>query len=93
MQLQAYFLQRTRFLHMSRNNFVPLKLNLVLSRWEVPSWGAAAAKLQQTSVTGYLCGVENVDYLAEDGVAFALVFLADQLDVPKFAEVEVSLLL
>lgn len=49
--------------------------------------------MQQTPVTTYLCCVENVDYLAEDGVVFALVFLANQLDVPKFAEVEVSLLL
>lgn len=52
-----------------------------------------ASKLQRTSLTAYLCRVENVDYLAEDGVVFALVFLADQLNVPKFAEVEVSLLL
>lgn len=41
-----------RFLHTSRNNLVPLKWNLVPSRWEGPSWGAVAAKLQQTSVTG-----------------------------------------
>lgn len=33
-------------------------------------------------VDRYLCCVENVDYLAEDGVVFTLVFLADQLNVP-----------
>lgn len=31
---------------------------------------------------GYLCGVENVNYPAEDRAAFTLMFLADELNVP-----------
>lgn len=41
----------------------------------------------------YLCGVENVHDLGEDGVALVLVLLADELDVPQLAEVEIPLLL
>lgn len=40
----------------------------------------------------YLCGIEYVYYPGKDGVVFTLVFLADELDVPQFAEVEISLL-
>lgn len=40
----------------------------------------------------YLCGIQNVNYPAQNGVVFGLVFLTDQFNVSKFAEVEISLL-
>ena len=41
----------------------------------------------------YLCGVEYIHYFAEGGVVVAVVLLADELDVPQLAKVEVPLLL
>lgn len=41
----------------------------------------------------FLGGVENADDARDDGAVLAFVFLADELDVPEFAEVEVALLL
>lgn len=40
-----------------------------------------------------LSGVENADDARDDRAVFAFVFLADQLDVTQFAEIEVSLFL
>lgn len=41
----------------------------------------------------HLSGIENADDARDDGAVFAFVFLADQLDVTQFAEIEVSFFL
>lgn len=41
----------------------------------------------------FLGGIQNANDARDDGAVFTLVFLADELDVTQFAEVEVSLLL
>ena len=45
------------------------------------AWRAGSEGVSAVTADGYLCRVENVNNLAEDGVVFTLVFLADQLDV------------
>ena len=44
-------------------------------------------------VCQYLCSVEYIHDLAECSAVFILMLLTDQLDVPEFAEVEISLFL
>lgn len=41
----------------------------------------------------HLRGIEDADDAGDDGAVLVLVLLADQLDVPQFAEVEIPLLL
>lgn len=40
----------------------------------------------------YLCSIQNINYPIDNGV-FSLIFLTDQFNVSKFAEIEISLLL
>lgn len=41
----------------------------------------------------HLCCIEDFGNPAQDGIIFALILLADELNVTEFAEVEIPLLL
>lgn len=43
--------------------------------------------------TTYICGIKNFHNPLQHWVVLAFVLLADQLNVPQFAEVEIPLLL
>lgn len=48
---------------------------------------------RQRVLRAHLRGVEDADDAGDDGAVLVLVLLADQLDVPQLAEVEIPLLL
>lgn len=43
--------------------------------------------------TTHVCGIKNFHNPLQDGIVLPFVLLADQFNVPQFAEVEISLLL
>lgn len=59
----------------------------------VPGSGMGRGFRRAAVPSPHLCGVEDADDASDDGAVLVLVLLADQLNVPQFAEVEIPLLL